>query len=161
MASVQKMARVEVASELLRRRSTHYEGQGHGEAYDFNIKMRNISAPEVLRRVMTADEVDIRLEIAAADRLRDFVDMMRGVFPWVQDGYPTGRSGGWLTVIVKPGWTVFKTDDELTTLKEARRRLHDVEWIAQKLEREKRNLIRDAATNDFWGIRKQDWTPRR
>jgi len=127
MPSWRTRPRAEVEHGLLRRRSRHTEGPA--EAYDFNIKIYGLRPPEGLHRLMTPDEVDERFQIETATRLGEFVDMLRSVFPWVLDAYPTGRMGGWLTVIV------------------------------QKIEREKRNLARDAAENDFWAIRKQDWRP--
>lgn len=160
MDSIKKMTRLEVEHELLRHRSRHYEGPA--EAYDFNIKVYNISPPAVLRRVMSAEEAENRLQNGMAARLRDFIDMVQGTFTWVSQAYQTGRSGGWLTVLAKPGYEVFGSDDTITSrMTDARRRLFDVEWIDQKLEREKRNLVRDAAEPDFWEIRKQDWSPRR
>ena len=157
MPSWRTRPRAEVEHGLLRRRSRHTEGPA--EAYDFNIKIYGLRPPEGLHRLMTPDEVDERFQIETATRLGEFVDMLRSVFPWVLDAYPTGRMGGWLTVIVKPGEEVFDSRDELRTVTGARRRLFDVEVIEQKIEREKRNLARDAAENDFWAIRKQDWRP--
>jgi hypothetical protein len=164
MASIQNMTRQEVEHGLLQYRSRHYDNHLHSpaEAYDFNIKIRNINPPAVLRQVMSAEEVDIRWETEVGERLQSFMEMIRGTFNWVSLTYQMGRSGGWLTVVAKPELEVIDPDGTITArMTVARRRLSDVQWIEQKLEREKRNLVRDAAGTDFWGIKKQDWSPRR
>jgi len=162
MASLRSLNRDELARALERYRSRHH--QGREEAYDFNIKIHRVDLPRELRYGRygreNAVEVDEKTQRLYNDEFDDFTAGV-GTHEWVKHSYQAGRSGGWLVVLVKPGHEVWNEQGDLSvSLTAARRRLGALRGIEAGKNDGIRRIQETLSSRDFWGIPKQDWSPR-
>ena len=158
MASIRSLNRDDLARALERYRSRHHRGPE--EAYDFDIKIYRVDLPRELRYPgENRDEIDERIQKLYRDELDDFMAVL-GTHDWVQTSYQEGRSGGWLVVVVKPGHEVWDERGGLVSLTAARRRLGALRGIEAGKDEGILRLQQTLASRDFWGIPKQDWSPR-
>lgn len=145
------------------------EGQ---EAYDFNIKVQKIDIPDIVRQLKSASEIDDVAETQMRARLTIFADALVETYPWVDDWYTTGRSGGWLTLVtdepvLTDNWEIPRTDvpegpkewAPAHVLGVAARRLRELEDINLKIQDGISELIFDLESPSWWDVTPKDWMP--
>lgn len=152
--------RDKIYQRLLKHISRHDPGRG-GEAYDFNIRLREIYIPDSVRSAVTQGDIDYRVADESEGRLRSFAERLELEFPWIESWGQTGRSGGWLTIVTNdavideaPEWP------SPESLKAARGRLADLDRIRDMVNEEVSAFERDLESEAFWGVEPEEWRPR-
>lgn len=127
------------------------------EAYGFNIKVRRIDLPEVARHKFSEDEIDRVVQVAMAERLRDFVDSLQEKYAWISNWLQEGRSGGWLVLITED--SVLDEDGFVPDRKKGEKRLQDLFEIEESIKENMRAMEQDLSSLKWWGIGPLDWLP--
>jgi hypothetical protein len=139
-----------------------------GEAYRFNIKLRNIEIPAQVREQISEEAIDRIVLPTMEDALTDFADTLKEKFPWIRAWAQAGRMGGWL--VLEPHNPVLTIghrrdgvavpDIEPADVKEARKRLRDLEKIKTLIKEEISELVAELQSDDFWADRVETYQPR-
>jgi len=155
MTATMKMSFDELDFEYERDfKSKHYQRTGQ-EAYDFNIKIYKVEIPEIVRHIMSPDDIDYNYQKFAQLALKDLVDDLRHDYDWIFNWYQEGRSGGWLTLVTND--MVFVDGIRLGA---PRKRIRDLREIEEKVRIAKREFEEEVESEDFWEIGPRDWSPR-
>lgn len=148
--------RAEVRESLEKQIEEYVSGRLRGqEAYEFNIKIHKIDLPRGVRRKFNEDVIDDTVAAFMRGYLQDFADRLKGEFKWIHNWHQEGRSGGWL--VLEPDYGLIGKDAGVTTL---RQRLKDLETIDEMVKKGVREVTQILESEDYWDLKKQDWSPR-
>lgn len=144
--------RRELEKEFDRYLSHRLRGQ---EAYEFNIKVGRIDIPNAARRNLDEDVINDSVASFMAQSLKEFAEELQRAYPWIHNWHQEGRSGGWL--VLEPDYGILDKETGLVTL---RQRLKDLERIAKQVKEGVRGVERTLESDEYWEVKKQDWSPR-
>lgn len=145
----------EALKQIEEYRSGHYRNPSY-EAYEFNIKIYKIWIPERVRQWNKEEDLEALVQEVLDCRLREFIDDMRREYQWIDVASQEGRSGGWL---------VLATADFAEYMPRAWKRLKDLQEIESKVNRAKRDLVRELESEKWWADQgympssKKHWWP--
>lgn len=168
------MSKEEVEEELRKYLSVHERAGPGGEMYDFNIKIRRIDVPDVVREFKGWTEEEVSGQVGAYMQhvLQDFAEVIEERYGWIEGWQQAGRMGGWLVlstdepVLDESGRIPFDVEGESKRavsreLAPARKRLRDLREIEGLVDRAKRDIVKELEDPRWWGITPKDWRPKR
>lgn len=140
-----------------------------GEAYKFNIKLPSIEIPAEVREQISETTINEVSQAAMQESLEGYVDTFKRKFPWIRNWAQAGRMGGWLVLAShNPVLVIGHRPDgvavpevEPEDIKNARKRLRDLEKIEALIKEGKQWLMEDLASDDFWKDHVPTYQPRR
>ena len=140
-----------------------------GEAYKFNIKLPSIEIPAEVREQISETAINEVSQAVMQESLEGYVDTFKQKFPWIRNWAQAGRMGGWLVLAShNPVLVIGHRPDgvavpevEPEDVKNARKRLRDLEKIEALIKEGKQWLMEDLASDDFWKDHVPTYQPRR
>lgn len=119
--------------------------RGGREKYEFDIKIRErVEIPDRVREELSSKELQEWFDGEAEGRLRDYAEWLKRIYPWIENWFVAGRSGGWLVIS-----TTDPVADEWN-MRRVRKRLEDLQGIEERLEQAMDRFIRDMESEDWW-----------
>ncbi len=146
-----------------------YHNVLHGEAYKFNIKLPVINIPDEVRGQVSETVINEVSHAAMQEYLLGYVDTFQQKFPWIRKWAQAGRMGGWLVLAShNPVLVIGHRPDgvavpevEPEDVKNARKRLRDLEEIKALIKEGKEWLVEDLESDDFWKDHVETYKPHR
>lgn len=141
-----------LSREALERELHSYLGpHGRGEVYELNIKIHQpIRIPPQVRQYASEDTINMIVEGEMRARLRNFAEDLVHATPWLRGWAQAGRQGGWLLLV--PKVHVLGPDDEVKSLKAARKRLRGLRAIKREIEKGILSLVEAFESHAFWRV---------